>query len=504
MTTADPNLLQRCSIRLAQGSLRIGNQLQGVHLIRDINLLETISHVTHERIPERVVHAKGSGAYGTFTVANEANFNIADYTDADFLQQDARTTDLFARFSTVVGERGSADSVRDTRGYAFKLYTKDGNLDWVFFSTPTFPIRDGGKFPSFVHCQKRNPQTGVRDPTTGRTSFMSRNPEAFHTLMYIFSDAGTPRSYNYAMIHSVNTYKFTKIKPPQIGSNDVQEEFHYVKLRFIPKLGVQNLNQAEAERLAGQDPDAYQRDLIQSIAMGQGPGWTVQAQIIDPKDVANYPVNIFDPTKTWPESVTPFRTFGSIDLNSIPDDFFEQVEQASFNPANVVPGWDVSPDPNTNFTYQQKVLQTRLFAYGSAARYRLGINNQQLPVNSARKNASPYNPTKRDGAGYVNSLLPRVQPNYFPAQGAPPRVLPQDVNIAAADLDQWSGGVIAYKSTVVDDDYTQPREVWESYKAAGTDETFVENVAMSLKNADFDVRQQTYGKFSWVRDFLHE
>ncbi|RYP90223.1 hypothetical protein DL770_003644 [Monosporascus sp. CRB-9-2] len=490
-----------CPVYLAQGTLRIGRQLKGIHLIRDINLLEAISHATHERIPERFVHAKGAGAYGTFKVTN-ADF-IKKYTDADFLNTQGKKTPLFARFSTVVGERGSADSVRDTRGFAFKIYTQDGNLDWLFFSTPTFPIRDGGKFPSLIHAQKRDPETGLRNPTTFweyapparfkpdalnqltiYDSFMSRNPETFNTIMSVFSDRGTPQNYRHSDIYSINT-SATPQEPPT-------EEFVYVRIHLRTNQKIANLSQKDAEQLAGADPDAYTRDLYNSIKTGDFPSWDVRAQIVKHEDADSFPVNIFDPTKTWPKNKAPWTKFGTITLNQNPNDYFEEVEQVSFSPAAVVPGWDISPDP---------ILQTRLFAYGSAARYRLGINFHQLPVNTVRSPQGAYNPTKRDGAGYINQYNPKIQPNYFPADGAPVR--PAAVRVLAADQDTWSGSVAAFESTVTDQDWKQPRKVWNAFSEKEK-AVFVSNVALSLGGAKQTVRDLTYDCFGKIASDLEE
>jgi len=473
MTTSEPppgnewyTLDNGCPILQPQGSLRIGNQFQGPHLLRDINLLETISHITHERIPERVVHAKGAGAYGEFEVTHD----ITDVTSAAFLNKVGKKTALFARFSTVVGERGSADSVRDTRGFAFKLHTEEGNLDWLFFSTPTFPIRDGGKFPSFVHSQKRDPQTGVRDPSHF-WDFMSRNGETFHTIMSIFSDRGTPKSYRYAHIYSVNTYKFTK------GTS-----FVWVKIFLETNQGILTLSQEEAEKKAGEDPDAFTRDLYESIDDRDYPSWTVYAQIIRPGDLKEFPLRyVFDPTKTWPKSSFPLIEFGKITLNRKPTSEFAEVEQVSFNPTAIVPGWDVSPDP---------ILQTRLFAYGSASRYRLGVNLHQLPVNAPMY---AFNPTKRDGVGYINNLNPPIQPNYFPADGQEP-IIPAS-QYEANDQDVWSGYVVNFESQVQPEDWNQPRDIWNLFKKTGQAASFIHNVAVNLCNATEDVRDRTYWCF---------
>ncbi|KAF3905863.1 Catalase [Arthrobotrys entomopaga] len=425
-----------------QATVRVGGELQGPHLFQDINLIETISHLTHERIPERLVHAKGVGAYGVFEVTE----SISDLTKADFLSKVGKETKLFARFSTVVGERGSADSVRDTRGFAFKIYTDEGNLDWMFFSTPTFPIRDGGKFPSFTHCQKREPQTGLRSATTVCLSFMSSNPETFNTLMLIFSDNGTPKNYRHCDIFSANTYKFV-----------TENSFTYVRIYLRTDQGVETLSREEAEKLAGIDPDAFTRDLHDKIASGDYPSWTVCAQVVQPRDMNQ---NMFDPTKRWPEDAGEWRKFGKITLNRNPDDIFGEVEQASFSPTAIIPGWNISPDP---------ILQTRLFAYGSAARYRLGINFHQLEVNKPKYS---YNPTKRDGAGYVNNLDPKIQPNYIASDGGS--------SFHTTDADYWNGRVQGYESRVIELDYLQPRVLWEEYKINHTDEVFVLNVATNL------------------------
>jgi len=382
------------------------------------------------------------------------------------LSKVGKKTNLFARFSTRVGERGSADSVRDNLGFSFKIYTDDGNLDWIFFSTSTFPIRDGGKFPSLTHCQKREPHTGLRSATTF-WDFMSSNPETFNNIMVTFSDNGTPKSYRHANIYSVNTYKFTK-----------DDSFVYVRIQILPVQGAHNLSRGQAEALAGRDPDAFTRDLHDSIASKNYPSWSVYAQVVKPEDVASFPVNIFDPTRRWPTDIAPLRKFGMITLNKNVMDDFGEAEQASFNPAAIVPGWDISPDP---------ILQTRLFAYGSAARYRLGVNFHQLEVNKPRYS---YNPTKRDGVGYVNNLDPRVQPNYITKDG--PLSTP-------TDAEEWSGKIQQYESQVHDSDYEQPRELWESFrKETPMDRHFISNVAMNLSMAREDVRQKTYAVFSKI------
>ncbi len=437
-------------------------------LLQDINLIETISHATHERIPERIVHAKGTGAYGEFEVTDD----ITKYTSADFLKNVKKTTPLFCRFSTVAGGRGSADTVRDTRGFAFKLYTEEGNLDWMFFSEPVFPIRDGGKFPSFIHCQKGDPKNNLFS-SSAFWDFFNHNSEAFHALMMIFTDRGTPKSYQSSEIFGLNTYKFTKP-----GS------YQYVKIHMKPKDGVETFTREEATKKAGEDPDWMSRSLFDAIEAGNPfPQWDVFAQVISPalaETLSLKGVNIFDPTKVIPHSDCPLMRFGKITLNKNPTNFFSQVEGVSFSPTAIVPGWDVSPDP---------ILQTRLFAYGSAARYRLGINFIQSDVNKPKYS---YNPTKRDGTGNIKNL--DSLPNYIPGDQV-------QVKINSAKQyeqppeEQWDGKVTSFDSPVNEkDDYAQPRAFWTKVLDDDQKNSLVENVAASLSKAKPGIRTATYRK----------
>ncbi|MCJ1287164.1 hypothetical protein MMC26_006512 [Xylographa opegraphella] len=454
-----------------QATLRVGDKLQGPLLLRDINLLEIISHVTHERIPERLVHAKGAGAYGEFEVTHD----ISEFTSADFLSKVGKKTKLFSRLSTVAGGRGSADTVRDTRGFAFKLYTEKGNLDWLFFSEPVFPIRDGGKFPSFVHCQKGVPQNNLFS-SSAFWDFFDHNSEAFHALMMIFSDRGTPKSYQNSEIFGLNTYKFTKTD----GS------FWYVKVHMKPKAGVANFTREEATRIAGEDPDFMSRSLFNAIAAKDFPVWDVYVQIIPPQEAQTYKVNIFDPTKVISQADYPLIPFGKITLNENPTNFFSEVEGVSFSPTAIVPGWDVTADP---------ILQTRLFAYGSAARYRLGVNFYQSAVN---RSLYGYNPTKRDGAGNIDNL--GSLPNYIPGDQQHKKIITVKQYEQAAH-EQWVGTVTYFDSKVTDDDYVQPRVFWKMLEKAdppGQQERLVGNVAASLSKADAPIRQATYDIFTKI------
>ena len=398
--------------------------------------------------------------------------DISDKTSADFLNTKNKKTRLFCRFSTVAGGRGSADTVRDTRGFAFKLYTEEGNLDWLFFSEPVFPIRDGGKFPSFMHCQKGDPKNNLFS-SSAFWDFFNNNSEAFHALMMIFTDRGTPQSYQSSEIFGLNTYKFTK-----------SDSYHYVKIHMKPKGDVKTFTRAEATQKAGEDPDYMSRSLFDAIEAKNFPQWTVYAQIIDPalagKLLTQKGINIFDPTKVIPHSDCALTEFGTITLNENPKNFFSEVEGVSFSPTAIVPGWDVSPDP---------ILQTRLFAYGSAARYRLGINFNQSNVNMPKHS---YNPTKRDGTGNIDNL--GSSPNYIPGNQA-------SITIESAKQYEqpapefWNGNVTSFDSSVDEDkDYVQPRTFWKKVLKPKEQESLVQNIAASLKKAEPTIRKATYGK----------
>ncbi|KAI0450977.1 catA, catalase [Xylaria acuta] len=446
-------------IKNVAATQRIGNQLRATPLLQDINLLELIQHLTHERIPERLVHARGTGAHGYFEVTD----SISDVTSADFLQRVGEKTPLFVRFSTVADERGSAETVRDTRGFAFKMRTKEGILDWMFLSTPVFPIRDGAKFPSFTHATKRNPRSGLPDHTMF-WDYFNNSQEAIHFLMFLFSDRATPIDFQHADCFSINSYQFTK----------ADASFVYIKIHVKTNQGVQNFTAAQAQTVAGSDPDHQTRSLFDDLEAGKTPSWDVYAQIIDPKKAANYPINIFDATKTLPFEDFPLRKF---------DDSFAEVEQSAFSPTNIVPGWALSPDP---------ILQTRSLAYADTHRHRLGVNFIQLPIN---KPEHSFNPLMRDGAATFNGL--GATPNYFPSSFSQYGVATQ---YAQPDEEHWLGTVVEYESQVVDADFKQARVFWEKTLAGepGQQNNFVSNVAGHLSSAVEQVRKATYAMFTRV------
>jgi len=348
---------------------------RGPALLQDVWLLEKLAHFDREVIPERRMHAKGSGAYGTFTVTHD----ITRYTRAKLFSDIGKQTELFARFTTVAGERGAADAERDIRGFALKFYTEEGNWDLVGNNTPVFFLRDPLKFPDLNHAVKRDPRTNLRS-AQNNWDFWTSLPEALHQITIVMSDRGLPASYRH--MHGFGSHTFSFI--------NAHNERHWVKFHFRSQQGIKNLSDAEAEAMVGKDRESHQRDLYQSIENQDFPKWTLQVQIMPEKDAAHTPYNPFDLTKVWPHGDYPLIDVGVLELNRNPENFFAEVEQSAFNPAQVVPGISFSPD---------KMLQARLFSYGDAQRYRLGVNHHQIPVNQPR---CPVHSFHRDGAMRVD------------------------------------------------------------------------------------------------------
>ncbi|EGT3622666.1 catalase [Morganella morganii] len=344
---------------------------RGPMLLQDVWFLEKLAHFDREVIPERRMHAKGSGAFGTFTVTHD----ITRYTRAKIFSQVGKKTDMFARFSTVAGERGAADAERDIRGFALKFYTEEGNWDMVGNNTPVFYLRDPLKFPDLNHVVKRDPRTNLRNMAY-KWDFFSHLPESLHQLTIDVSDRGLPQSYRNMHGFGSHTYSFIS------GNN----ERFWVKFHFRCQQGIANLMDDEAEQLIGKDRESSQRDLFNAIEKGDYPRWNLQIQVMPEAEAAKVPYNPFDLTKVWPHADYPLMDVGYFELNRNPENYFSDVEQAAFSPANVVPGIGFSPD---------KMLQGRLFSYGDAHRYRLGVNHHQIPVNKPR---CPFHNYHRDGA----------------------------------------------------------------------------------------------------------
>lgn len=344
---------------------------RGPMLLQDVWFLEKLAHFDREVIPERRMHAKGSGAYGTFTVTHD----ITRYTRAKLFSEVGKTTGLFARFTTVAGERGAADAERDIRGFALKFYTEEGNWDMVGNNTPVFFLRDPLKFPDLNHAVKRDPRTNLRS-AKNNWDFWTSLPEALHQVTIVMSDRGIPATYRH--MHGFGSHTFSFL-------NAANERF-WVKFHFKSRQGIKNLSDAEAEAVIGKDRESHQRDLYDSIEKGDFPRWTLHIQIMPEAEASKVPYNPFDLTKIWPHKDYPLIEVGVLELNRNPANFFAEVEQAAFNPANIVPGIGFSPD---------KMLQGRLFSYGDAQRYRLGVNLHQIPVNAPR---CPVHSYHRDGA----------------------------------------------------------------------------------------------------------
>lgn len=344
---------------------------RGPMLLQDVWFLEKLAHFDREVIPERRMHAKGSGAFGTFTVTHD----ITRFTRAKIFSQVGKKTDMFARFSTVAGERGAADAERDIRGFALKFYTEEGNWDMVGNNTPVFYLRDPLKFPDLNHVVKRDPRTNLRNMAY-KWDFFSHLPESLHQLTIDVSDRGLPQSFRHMHGFGSHTYSFIN------GNN----ERFWVKFHFRCQQGIANLMDDEAEQLIGKDRESSQRDLFNAIEKGDYPRWNLQIQVMPETDAAKVPYNPFDLTKVWPHADYPLMDVGYFELNRNPENYFSDVEQAAFSPANVVPGIGFSPD---------KMLQGRLFSYGDAHRYRLGVNHHQIPVNKPR---CPFHNYHRDGA----------------------------------------------------------------------------------------------------------
>jgi catalase len=304
----------------------------GFVLLQDTQLIETLAHFSRERIPERVVHAKAAGAYGEF----EATHDVSDITSAAFLSEVGKKTKVLLRVSTVGPERGSADTTRDVHGWAMKLYTEEGNLDWVFNNTPIFFVRDPIKFPSLNRSHKRHPRTNLPDADMF-WDFHVGNPEGIHELLHLFSDRGTPRSIRTMNAYSGHTYTFTK----EDGS------FQYIKVHIKARLGVKNMDAAEATKVAGENPDYLVQDLFDAVEAGDFPQWDIFVQVMSPEEAEQYRINIFDMTKVWPHADFPLRPLGRLTIHTNPRNYFTDIEQAAFSPSNMVPGWGVSADPST-------------------------------------------------------------------------------------------------------------------------------------------------------------
>jgi catalase len=429
---------------------------RGPALLQDVWFLEKLAHFDREVIPERRMHAKGSGAFGTFTVTHD----ITRYTRAKIFSQVGKKTEMFARFSTVAGERGAADAERDIRGFALKFYTEEGNWDLVGNNTPVFFLRDPLKFPDLNHAIKRDPRSGLRSAESN-WDFFTQLPEALHQVTIVMSERGIPRTFRH--MHGFGSHTFSLI-------NAANERF-WVKFHFRSQQGIENLTDAEAVDLVGRDRESSHRDLYDSIEKKDFPRWTLAIQVMPEREAATYHINPFDLTKVWPHKDYPLIEVGVMELNRNAENFFADVEQAAFNPANVVPGISFSPD---------KMLQGRLFSYGDAQRYRLSVNFSHIPVNAPR---CPVHSYHRDGTmrvdGNAGSATP-YEPNTRNEWQEQPDFREPPLSLEGA-ADHWN-------HRVDDDYYSQPGNLFRLMSQAQKQALF-DNTARELSNVSEPIRK---------------
>jgi catalase len=428
-----------------QNSRTAGNN--GPTLIEDYQLIEKLAHFDRERVPERVVHARGAGAHGTFVVKN----SMKEYTQAHFLQNVGQETPIFSRFSTVIHGLGSPETARDPRGFSVKFYTEEGNYDFVGNDLPVFFIRDAIKFPDVIHSLKPDPQTNLQDPSR-YWDFMGLSPETTNMMIHLFTDEGIPASYRNMRGSSVHAFKW------------INEEGNttYVKLRWNPKQGIKNFSIEEAAEQQGKDFSHATRDLYESIENGDFPEWDLFVQFLDPADLDNYDFNPLDSTKDWLEKDFPWHLVGTMTLNKNPENFFAETESVGFNPGVLVPGIQPSED---------KMLQGRLFSYSDTQRYRIGPNYLQLPINSPK---CPFANNQRDGAMPTKQQTSRInyEPNSYDSE---PKEAP-----AYKEANQPIYGVAGKNQIEKTNNFGQAGEIYRSYDAA-TKQQLVKNLLNDFK-----------------------
>ena len=421
----------------------------GPILLQDFTLIDKLAHFDRERIPERVVHAKGSGAHGVLEVTED----VTHLTKAAFLNTVGKRTPLFLRFSTVAGERGAADTVRDPRGFAIKFYTEEGNYDMVGNNTPVFFINDPIKFPDFLHSQKRNPATNLTDPNM-IFDFWQHSPTALHQITILFSDRGTPYGYRHMNGYSSHTFKWVNHK------GDV----HLVKYHFKTDQGIKNFTAAEQDQMSLKQKDFSTADLYDNIKEGNFPSWTWYVQVMPEADAAKYRFDVLDITKVWPHADYPLQKVGKMTLNRNPENYHAEVEQAAFAPSHLVPGIEPSAD---------KMLQGRLFSYPDTHRYRLGKNYEQIPINCPyRARVAHYS---RDGAAVVNGNFGGAVNHEPNSQGGP-----KEDPTTAWSKPTVTGQAGRYNYTHPNTYYEQPRALWRNVFTETDREHLISNLSGPL------------------------
>ncbi len=447
-----------------QNSLTAGPR--GPVLMQDYQLLEKLAHQNRERIPERTVHAKGWGAFGTLTVAHD----ITRYTKAKIFSHVGKQTPMLARFSTVAGEHGAADAERDVRGFALKFYTEEGNWDLVGNNTPVFFIRDPYKFPDFIHTQKRHPQTNLRS-ATAMWDFWSLSPESLHQVTILMSDRGLPTDVRHINGYGSHTYSLI----------NAQNERFWVKFHFKTMQGHQHWTNAEAAEVVGRTRESTQEDLFGAIERGDYPKWRLAIQIMPEADAEKTPYNPFDVTKVWPHGDYPLIDVGVMELNRNADNYFAEIEQAAFSPSNIVPGIGFSPD---------KMLQARIFSYADAHRYRLGTHYEALPVNAPH---SPVNHYHKDGEMRFFPNNPNPDAYYEPNSFGGPVQQPE---LAEPPL-AISGDADRYDHREGNDDYSQPRALFNLFDAGQKARLFA-NIAAAMQGVPEYIVERQLGHFEKV------
>ena len=440
---------------------------RGPVLLQDYQLIEKLAHQNRERIPERVVHAKGWGAFGTFTVTHD----ITKYTKARIFSEIGKKTEMLARFSTVAGEMGAADAERDVRGFALKFYTDEGNWDMVGNNTPVFFIRDPLKFPDFIHTQKRHPKTNLRS-NTAAWDFWSLSPESLHQVMILMSDRGIPVAPMYMNGYGSHTYSF-------INANN---ERFWVKFHFKTQQGHRHYTNKEAAEVIGRTRESYQEELYGTIERGEYPKWTLYVQIMPEKEAEKTPYNPFDLTKVWPHGDYPLIEVGVMELNRNPENYFTDIEQAAFSPSNVVPGISWSPD---------KMLQARIFSYADAHRYRLGTHYESLPVNRPKSGVAHYH---KDGHmrffdNFKENPNAYYEPNSFGGPTEDPKYAEPPLKI--------SGDADRYNHREGNDDYSQPRALFNLFDDAQKSRLF-SNVAEAMAGVSKEIIERQLEHFRKV------
>lgn len=444
-----------------QNSMTAGPR--GPVLLQDVHLIEKLAFQNRERIAERVVHAKGWGAYGNLTVTHD----ITKYTKAKLFSQVGKQTPLIVRMSSVAGESGAADAERDLRGFAVKLYTEEGNWDLVGNNTPVFFVRDPLKFPDFIRTQKRHPKTNLRS-TTAMWDFWSLSPESLHQVTILFSDRGLPKSARHMNGYGSHTYSFI---------NHENTRF-WVKFHFKTQQGHAFLTNEEAAELVGRTRESNQEDLFYSIERGEYPKWKFYIQVMDEKEAENTPYNPFDLTKVWPHGDFPLIEVGELELNRNPDNYFAEIEQLALSPSNIVSGVSFSPD---------KMLQARIFSYADAHRHRLGTHYEALPVNAPK---CPVHHYHKDGAMRFFPSCTNPDAYYEPNSFGGPQ---EDKRYAEPPL-KISGDAARYDDREGNDDYTQPGNLFRLFDPDQKNRLF-KNIATSMQGIPEEIINRQLSHF---------